>query len=63
MMNALRLTDGLERASFTARTGLPWASVQENWARTTELGLTQPHRIVATDFGYRHLDRLLQFFL
>ena len=63
MMNALRLVGGLERASFTARTGLPWASVDENWAQTTELGLTQPDHIAATDFGYRHLDRLLQFFL
>ena len=63
MMNALRLVGGLERASFTARTGLPWASVDETWAQTTELGLTQPHRIAATDFGYPHLDRLLQFFL
>ena len=63
MMNALRLVGGLERASFTARTGLPWASVEETWAQTTELGLTQPDRIAATDFGLRHLDRLLQFFL
>ena len=63
MMNALRLVGGLERASFTARTGLPWTSVEETWAQTTELGLTEPERIAATDFGYRHLDRLLQFFL
>ena len=63
MMNALRLVGGLERASFTARTGLPWASVEATWAQTTELGLTEPERIAATDFGYRHLDRLLQFFL
>lgn len=63
MMNALRLTEGLERACFTARTGLPWACVQQAWARTTSLGLTVPARIAATDFGYRHLDRLIQFFL
>ena len=63
MMNALRLAGGLERSSFTARTGLPWASVEQAWEQTTELGLTEPHRIAATDFGYRHLDRLLQFFL
>ena len=63
MMNALRLVGGLERSSFTARTGLPWASVQQAWEQTTELGLTEPHRIAATDFGHRHLDRLLQFFL
>ena len=63
MMNALRLVAGLERASFTARTGLPWTSVEATWAQTTELGLTEPERIAATDFGYRHLDRLLQFFL
>ena len=62
-MNALRLAGGLERASFTSRTGLKWASVEQTWARTTSLGLTEPDRIAATEFGHRHLDRMIQFFL
>ncbi len=63
MMNALRLADGLRRDCFEARTGLPWHVVAPIWETTTNLGLTESKRIVATELGYRHLDRLLQFFL
>ena len=63
MMNALRLVNGVDRTCFVRRTGLPWQQVAPIWAITTDLGLTQPHRIAATDLGYRHLDRLVQFFL
>ena len=63
MMNALRLVDGVERQAFTERCGLPWSTVAPIWARTTELGLTEPSRICATPLGLRHLDRLVQFFL
>ena len=62
MMNALRLVAGVERETFTNRCGLPWSTVAPMWARTTELGLTEPDRIRATAFGLEHLDRLLQFF-
>ena len=63
MMNALRLVGGVERRAFSDRCGLPWSAVAPIWARTTELGLTEPNRIRATAFGLRHLDRLVQFFL
>ena len=63
MMNALRLVWGLDRAAFADRCGLSWSTVAPTWARTTELGLTEPNRIRATAFGLRHLDRLVQFFL
>ena len=63
MMNALRLVDGMDRDEFQRRTGLAWSTVATTWALTSDLGLTEPDRIVATDLGLQHLDTLVQHFL
>ncbi|HEV2268202.1 MAG TPA: radical SAM family heme chaperone HemW [Steroidobacteraceae bacterium] len=48
MLNALRLVEGFEVATFTARTGLPWESVAETMADLVGEGL-----IVASGTCYR----------
>ncbi len=63
MMNALRLVGGVEQGLFEARTGLVWEAVQPTWERLTALGLTEKHRIAASERGLQHLDTLVQHFL
>ena len=63
MLNALRLTAGVRRSLFQARTGLPWSAVAPIWQQTTALGLTQPNRIAATPFGLQRLDSVLGHFV
>ena len=48
MLNALRLTHGFDRASFCARTGLPWESVAAVLERQRQRGLLE-----ASVAGYR----------
>ncbi len=48
MLNALRLTHGFDRASFCARTGLPWESVAAVLERQRQRGLLE-----ASAAGYR----------
>jgi oxygen-independent coproporphyrinogen-3 oxidase len=63
LMNVLRLTDGVPFACFEQTTGRSPAHLMSTWNETTRLGLTHADRFCATDFGYRHLDGLLQHFL
>lgn len=63
MLNALRLTAGVRRRLFQARTGLPWSAVASIWRQTTALGLTEPSRIAATPFGLQRLDSVLGHFV
>jgi putative oxygen-independent coproporphyrinogen III oxidase len=48
MLNALRLTQGFDRASYCARTGLPWESVEAVLERQRQRGLLE-----ASAAGYR----------
>jgi putative oxygen-independent coproporphyrinogen III oxidase len=48
MLNALRLTHGFDRATFCARTGLPWESVAAVLERQRQRGLLE-----ASTAGYR----------
>jgi oxygen-independent coproporphyrinogen-3 oxidase len=65
MMNALRLTDGVPVASFTDRTGVPSAALQEPLAAAEAKGLIERdhQRIRPTPLGQRFLNDLLQIFL
>ena len=65
LMNALRLTDGVEADLFTQRTGLPLAQLAEARRAAEQKGLLQvePDRLVATPRGQLFLNDLLQYFL
>ena len=65
MMNALRLTDGVARALFSERTGLPISVVAKILTRAEEKQLiARDHRHLApTQKGQRFLNDLLEMFL
>lgn len=65
MMNALRLNKGVDRDSFERYTGLPFATIQEQWTNLIAQGLVQPSatNIVATELGQRYLNRVLDVFM
>jgi oxygen-independent coproporphyrinogen-3 oxidase len=65
MMNALRLVDGFDRAIFTPRTGLPWASVAPSVEALEDRGLVVAHGgfLAPTATGLRFLNDVLLSFL
>jgi oxygen-independent coproporphyrinogen-3 oxidase len=65
LMNALRLTDGVDAALFQERTGLSLASLTSARREAEQRGLlkTDPARLVATPQGQLFLNDLLQYFL
>jgi putative oxygen-independent coproporphyrinogen III oxidase len=65
MLNALRLVEGFELASFTERTGLSWQAVATTVDRLIARGLLviTPTRVQATLVGLRFLNDLLLSFL
>ena len=65
LMNALRLTDGVEARLYAERTGLELASLDEARREAEQSGLMQvePSRLAATDRGQLFLNDLLQKFL
>ncbi|MCS4247487.1 radical SAM family heme chaperone HemW [Pseudomonas sp. BIGb0164] len=65
LMNALRLTDGVDAKLYTERTGLDLASLDEGRREAEQSGLMQvePSRLAATDRGQLFLNDLLQKFL
>ena len=65
MMNALRLTDGVERRTFSERTGLPIAAITARLERATQAGLMvdDHERLRPTLKGQRFLNDLLELFL
>jgi putative oxygen-independent coproporphyrinogen III oxidase len=65
MMNALRLSAGVPTASYTARTGLPLASINEALASLRQRGLLTPddNRIQPTPTGLLFLNELLLAFM
>jgi putative oxygen-independent coproporphyrinogen III oxidase len=56
MLNALRLVEGFEVSTFTARTGLPWEAIDERMAALVEEGL-----LVASGTWYRASPLGLRF--
>lgn len=63
LMNALRLTNGVEETLFTEHTGLPLSSVAVQLEQLRKEKLLERHRIQATDLGQRYLNSLLERFL
>ncbi|POA54548.1 MULTISPECIES: radical SAM family heme chaperone HemW [unclassified Pseudomonas] len=65
LMNALRLTDGVDAALFAQRTGLELASLAEGRRQAEQSGLLQvePSHLAATPRGQLFLNDLLQYFL
>ncbi|MFO2462045.1 radical SAM family heme chaperone HemW [Pseudomonas sp. 15FMM2] len=65
LMNALRLTDGVEARLYAERTGLELASLDDARREAEQSGLMQvePSRLAATDRGQLFLNDLLQKFL
>ncbi|QYN04747.1 radical SAM family heme chaperone HemW [Pseudomonas protegens] len=65
LMNALRLTDGVDAALFAQRTGLDLGSLAEGRLQAEQSGLLQvePSRLAATARGQLFLNDLLQYFL
>ena len=65
LMNALRLTEGIDAEVFTQRTGLPLETLTAARREAEQKGLLQvePTRLVATARGQLFLNDLLQYFL
>jgi oxygen-independent coproporphyrinogen-3 oxidase len=65
MMNALRLTEGFERVTFSERTGLDWAVVESVFRSLTARGLvaSETGMCKPTPLGARFLNDLLVEFL
>jgi oxygen-independent coproporphyrinogen-3 oxidase len=65
LMNALRLTEGVEAALFHERTGLSLESLAQARRQAEQRGLLKPdaERLVATPQGQLFLNDLLQYFL
>ena len=65
LMNALRLTDGVELALFSERTGLPLSALQQGLEQARQRGLlcADPQRLAASAQGQLFLNDLLQIFL
>lgn len=65
MLNALRLTDGVETTSFSERTGLPLSVISKSLNEASKKGLldNNPSRLKATDQGLKYLNDLQEIFL
>jgi oxygen-independent coproporphyrinogen-3 oxidase len=65
MMNALRLTEGFDTATFAARTGLPWQTVDRSCGALEARGLlaVKGTTCKATALGLQFLNELLLEFL
>jgi coproporphyrinogen III oxidase-like Fe-S oxidoreductase len=65
MLNALRLSDGIARARFEERTGLPWRAIAERVDALQRRGLlaADPERLRASALGFRRMNDLLLEFL
>jgi oxygen-independent coproporphyrinogen-3 oxidase len=64
MLNALRLTAGVPRASFSERTGLPWSQVAGRVDALVDRGLlaADTRQLRTTELGLRFLDSVVGSF-
>lgn len=62
MMNALRLTRGVEESVFEQRTGLPLEHIAEVLGALRSDALMHPTRLALTDRGFRLLDSVVALF-
>lgn len=65
MLNALRLTDGVDTLSFSERTGLPLSVISKSISTACQKGLLDesPHQLKPTVMGVRYLNNLQELFL
>ena len=65
MLNALRLTDGVDTNTFSERTGLPLNVVSKGLDEASKKGLldSNPSKLKATEQGLRYLNNLQEMFL
>ena len=63
MMNALRLTDGVEAELFQERTGIGLDAIGNTLGELADWGLLRPDRLALTSPGYRQLNGVVARFL
>jgi putative oxygen-independent coproporphyrinogen III oxidase len=65
MLNALRLTDGVDTNTFSERTGLPLGVISKGLDAASKKGLLDenPSKLKATSLGLRYLNNLQEMFL
>jgi oxygen-independent coproporphyrinogen-3 oxidase len=65
MLNALRLRDGVPRALFSQRTGLPLSAIDAAVGQAQQRGLMQPglELLQASERGFDFLSDLQSMFL
>ena len=65
VMNALRLNDGVPRATFAERTGMPRAMLDANLQAAQARSWLEfdPERLVPTELGRRYLNDVIELFL
>ena len=65
MLNALRLTDGVDTNTFSERTGLPLSVISKGLDAASKKGLLDenPNKLKATALGLRYLNNLQEMFL
>ena len=63
MMNVLRLKDGVENERFLASTGLPFGTIAAKIKELREWELIQTNKLSLTEYGYKHIDSIVEKFL
>jgi len=65
MLNALRLTDGVDTNTFSERTGLPLSLISKSLDEASKKGLLDenPSKLKPTTLGLRYLNNLQEIFL
>ncbi len=65
MLNALRLTDGVDTHTFSERTGLPLSVISKGLESASKKALLDqnPSKLKATKLGLRYLNNLQEIFL
>jgi len=63
LMNALRLTEGVEERLYSQRTGLPLASLEPKLSYLRKQGLLLQNRLQLTEKGRRFLNSVLEHFV
>jgi coproporphyrinogen III oxidase-like Fe-S oxidoreductase len=65
MLNALRLSDGVDTSTFSERTGLPLSVISKGLDEASKKGLLDenPSKLKPTALGLRYLNNLQEMFL
>jgi len=65
MLNALRLSDGVDTSTFSERTGLPLSVISKGLDEASKKGLLDenPSKLKPTTLGLRYLNNLQEMFL